>query len=596
MWISGSDTGLADEGTVVHGGRHPVSAGPGTPARTAASPEGTTRLTVIGDCYASARQLTDGLAAVRSGDWRALTRWPGSYWTVCHDGRETTILTDVAGTRPVYYAPHAGGTAWASQASRLAALTGASPALEEITARMACPTVTEVCGTATAWTGVRRLPGGCALRIGGGPPRVARYEPDDEILPFGEAAVRLRDALTTATGARARASSRLSSDFSGGLDSTSVALLAARAGYPMLAITHDDPADASDDVAWARRMASGQPLINHRVVPGASLFFDRMDQAPPTDQPFSDAARWARRADYQQAVLRYGSDLHLTGTGGDTLLAASPSCLADLVTPRALGQLARHAVARARLRHLPARTVLASAITLSRCSYPDALRQLAADIRRPPARWERAAATRRPRWFPSGGITAWLTPTAREPIAARADAAAGSPGPAGIPVSRHRAWSEVREFGTYQAELAAQARAGGVNPHAPLLDNEVVRAAMAIPVASRQSVQVQKPLLGAALNGLVPAELLERATKGAYDGNAYAGLRANAASIRGLLDGSRLAAAGLVDLVPVRDELDRLTAGAPGRLASLETLITAELWLRQARPEAVWHPVETAHA
>jgi asparagine synthase (glutamine-hydrolysing) len=119
---------------------------------------------------------------------------------------------------------------------------------------------------------------------------------------------------------------------------------------------------------------------------------------------------------------------------------------------------------------------------------------------------------------------------------------------------------------------------------------------MAIPVARRQSVRVQKPLLGAALDGLVPAELLERPTKGAYDGNAFAGLRANACQIRGLLDGSRLVAAGLVDLAPVRDELARLTAGAPGRLASLETLVAAEWWLAQKRPEAAWRPAERARA
>jgi asparagine synthase (glutamine-hydrolysing) len=46
----------------------------------------------------------------------------------------------------------------------------------------------------------------------------------------------------------------------------------------------------------------------------------------------------------------------------------------------------------------------------------------------------------------------------------------------------------------------------------------------------------------------------------------------------------------------VRAELDRLAAGIPGRLASLETLITTELWLAQPRPATTWIPVEHSYA
>jgi asparagine synthase (glutamine-hydrolysing) len=600
--LSGSDIGRVPEAAtagLLWRGERPVaaSADPGQ-VRVAVDHEEGVRLAVVGDCYASESELAVGLAAARRGQWRALTRWPGSYWVVVDDGVSTTVLTDVAGTKPVYYAAHSGGTAWASQASLVAALTGVGFDMEAVTTRMVCPTVTEVCGDATAYSRIRRVPAGHALRIGSGDRHVIGYEPLEEMLPFDQAADELRQALVTAVETRARASRHLSADFSGGLDSTSLALLAVRDGHPLLAITNDDATSANDDVRYARLLSAGQPLITHVVVPGTGLFFDRMDQAPPTDQPFTDSARWAMRSGYQREVLAYGSDLHLTGAGGDTLLAASPSYLADLVSlhPGPARALLRHAVGRARLRHLPVRTVVASAVALSRRSYADALRELAAEVRLPAARWERAASSRRLRWCGSGGLALWLTPDARAQLVGRIEAAAEDVDLGDMPISRHRAWSELREFGAYQAELAAQTRAGGVNAHAPLLDNQVVRAAMAISVAQRQSVQVQKPLLGAALDGLVPKLLLERTTKGAYDGNAFTGLRTNADRIRCLLEGSRLAAAGLVDLDPVRAELERLIAGVPGRLASLETLITTELWLTQSRPQAAWTRVERSHA
>lgn len=600
VWLGGSDIGRAPEAapaSVLWRGQRPIAvhADPAE-VRVAADHDGGIRLAAVGDCYASETELAVGLAAARRGQWRALTRWPGSYWVVVDDGLATTVLTDVAGTKPIYHASYRGGTAWASQSSLLAALTEAGVDLEGVLARMVCPTVTEVCGDASAYSGITRVPAGHALRIGEGGSCIIAYEPLQDTLSFDQAAGELRQALVTAVQARARFSRRLSADFSGGLDSTSLALLAARDGHPLLAITNDDATSTNDDVHYARLMAAGQPLINHVVVEGTGLFFDRMDQAPPTDQPFTDAARWAMRSGYQHQILAHGSDLHLTGAGGDTLLTASPSYLADLVSPRHAGVLLRHAVARARLRHLPVRTVLASALALSNRSYSDALRQLTAEVRHPAPQWERAAASRRLRWCISGGLAAWLTPDARTRLANHIEEAAETVDLGDMPISRHRAWCELREFGAFHAELAAQARAGGVNAHAPMLDNQVVRAAMAIPVADRQSVQVQKPLLGAALDGLVARVLLERLTKGAYDSNAFTGLRANSAHIRDLLESSQLTAAGLVDPRPVHDELDRMIAGAPGRLASLETLITTELWLRQPRPRTIWRPVEHTHA
>jgi asparagine synthase (glutamine-hydrolysing) len=322
---------------------------------------------------------------------------------IADDGERTAVVTDVAGTKPVYYTRHGGEAVWATQSTALADLTGADIDYQAITARMVCPTVSEVCGAATTYTGIWRLPGGHVLHVGAddGTPWIHRYEPPNEQQPFEQAVLALREALMTVVDSRAAISQRLSSDFSGGLDSTSLALLAVRAGRPLLAVTHDDPTSSNDDLRYAKQLATGQPLIAHVIVSDpVGLFFDGMDTAPLTDQPFTDAARWAMRAGYQHRVLTYGSDLHLTGDGGDTLLAASPSYLADLVAarPGQVRTLVRHAAARARLRHLPVHAILASAIALARTPYPQALRQLAADIITPRPRWDRAAATRRLRW------------------------------------------------------------------------------------------------------------------------------------------------------------------------------------------------------
>lgn len=532
------------------------------------------RLAVAGACYASDRELEDGLDAVRRADWRALTTWPGSYWVIADDGRRTIVLTDVAGTRPIYVANDHGVTVWSTRAVPLASQTGAGFDYRALAARLVCPTVREITGTISCFAGIDRVPGGHLLCVDANGARVTPYEPYPAPTSPDETAQALRHALITAIRTRVAAAARPSADFSGGLDSTSLALLATRlGGRPLLGITYDDPNSPSDDLTYARRAAATEPLIRHVIATGEALFFDRLGAAPSTDQPCADAARWAMRNTYYRVAAEQGSDLHLTGSGGDMLLCAPPSYLADLAARGETRRLFRHATARARIRHLPVHTVLFAAVRLSRQSYPAAIRRLAGQIRNP--------APVRPsalHWCGRASFGAWLTAAARTQLADALIEVAESQKPAVDPLV-HQAWNELDEFGAYQAELAIQQEAAGLTPHAPFLDNAVVRAVMAAPIAGRQAITTQKPLLGAALRGLVPAFLLDRPTKGAYDGNAFAGLRRNADRLRALVNDAHLVRAGVLDLAAVRTDLDKLLVAGTGPFASLESLVTTEMWL-----------------
>lgn len=532
------------------------------------------RLAVAGACYASDRELEGGLDAVRRGAWRALTTWPGSYWVIADDGRRTIVLTDVAGTRPVYVTNDHGVIVWSTRAAPLAARTGAGFDYRALAAQLVCPTVREMTGTTSSFAGIDRVPGGRLLCVDAHGAHIRPYEPYLAPASPGEAAQALRHALISAIRARIAAAARPSADFSGGLDSTSLALLAARlGGRPLLGVTYDDPNSPNDDLAYARRAAATEPLIRHVIATGDTLFFDQLTDAPGTDQPCADAARWAMRNTYYQVAAQQGNDLHLTGSGGDMLLCAPPSYLADLAARGEVRRLFRHAATRARIRHLPVHTILAAAVRLSRQSYPAAIRQLAGQVRNP--------APVRPsalHWRGRATFAAWLTPLARAQLADALLEVAESQEPAVEPLV-HQAWNELEEFGAYQAELAIQQEAVGLNPHAPFLDNAVVRAVMAAPIADRQAATTQKPLLGAALRGLVPAFVLDRPTKGAYDGNAFAGLRRNAEQLRTLVNDAHLVRAGVIDLDAVRTDLDKLLVAGTGPFASLESLVTTEMWL-----------------
>ncbi|MEV8311001.1 albusnodin/ikarugamycin family macrolactam cyclase [Streptomyces flavidovirens] len=557
----------------------------------------TVRLAVVGNCYADERQLRDGLRAVREGQWADLTRWPGSYLVVADDGYLTVVITDLAGTRPVYIAEAPGRTHWSTSARSLALRIRANVDHASITARLVCPTVPEVTGDGTAFAGVRQMPGGHALVIDRqGRHSIHAYE-QPRALGFTEAAGELRQALVTAVSHRARSAGRLTADFSGGLDSTSLVLLATdTVGAEVFAVTDADATSLNEDVSYAQRAAHGRPGLHHELITDADgLFFAELLDAPATDQPFPDAARWRMRAAYQDPCVERGSDVHLTGSGADTLLATSPTYLADVAASHDMPALLQHSLARARLRHLPMYAVVAAAVRLAHTTHSSALRQLAQDLAIDPAT-ARPEPPARLHWVMAAGLRAWLTPKARHHLSLRAAAAAEDCTVDPRHTSGHRAWAELREFGTYEAELRNQAQALGLPHHAPYLDNAVVRAAMAVPAAARASVTAQKPLLGAALQGLVPDWLLQRRTKGAYDGNAYAGLRRHSSALRGLLAHSELAAEGWIDATAARAELDRLTAGVPGKLAALESLVAAELWLQQHRTSMAASTSEVFHA
>ncbi|MFC0623645.1 albusnodin/ikarugamycin family macrolactam cyclase [Kribbella deserti] len=581
MWIAGNVIDAAPVGsTMVWGGRRPVWLVDEQSHRWRVVDDGGCRLLVAGDCYANDVDLREGLEAVRREDWRALTIWPGSYWVVADNGETCVVLTDVTGSRPVYFAPWRGTMAWATAVTPLAELTGAALDLVSVIARMACATIPEITGNATSHERVQRLPGGHALIIKAGrPAQVLNYELDRQEQSFDQAATALRGALVDAVTARTASVRRVSADLSGGLDSTSLAFLAAENVSEVLAVTRDDPAAPSDDITYATRIAQ-HPHLTHLVVRdgGNGLFFDRLVQAPRTDQPFTDAARWSMRHTFHSRVLERGTDLHLTGSGGDAILTAAPTYLADLVKPSSLPALLRHASTRARLRQQSMSSVIADAVRLSRTGHRQALLELATSIEFPEPAWERTSG-RSLRWYTPMSLVTWMPLEVRRELASRARAAADSGPVDDVSMSVRRARDELREFGAYQAELTAQLEATGLPAHAPMLDNSMVRACLSVAPHLHQSPTTQKPLLGAALRGVVPEYLLRRPTKGGYNGNAYAGVRRNADTLRALLESSTLARAGLIDLSPARAELGRIAAGAPGRLASLEAFITTELWL-----------------
>lgn len=125
MWITGGSDATArpEDGRLLLVGSRPAWIVGDADCRVVR--DGYVQLAVVGSCYATDTELRRGAEAVRQGQWRDLTTWPGSYWVLSDNGQRTSIMTDVPGTRPIYYATYRNATVWASMATPLAELISA---------------------------------------------------------------------------------------------------------------------------------------------------------------------------------------------------------------------------------------------------------------------------------------------------------------------------------------------------------------------------------------------------------------------------------------------------------------------------------------
>ncbi|MFI6764709.1 asparagine synthase-related protein [Streptomyces sp. NPDC050355] len=552
-------------------------------------------VTVIGQCFADDGRLrSEAARALRNGDPSALTRLPGAYaCLVLRDG-ELLLLEDVAGQYPFYYR-YSGGQLWfGDRPAAVAEAAGIECRADTgvLAALILCPGVPALIGDSSPVEGIRRLGGGHALHINArGTLRRWAYEPLSAADPGStartiggiEAAEAVRQSLDDAVHVRADRADRLTTDFSGGLDSTSLAFLtlAHRPGE-LEAFVYHRPGSPCDDLPYAERYARLNPRLRLETVTGGigELSFQGLDQSGFTEVAQPGAATRARTRLRLRHIASRGGGLHLGGEGGDALFAAPAAYLADLVRPGSLRRLRGDSWALARMRNVSPNSVLAAAVRLSRTPMDNALRQLADRLERPGERevsWLDTIA-----WWPEPGREAlWLTSSARrnlvELAARRADAVQGRPS-----LSAAEQWTlcELHASAAMQRYLSDCAREFDVWPQAPFLDHGVIRACLALPASLRAGPPAPKPLLTTSLAGAVPPEVLARRTKGDYSSEDYAGARTASPALRALITSSRLAELGVIEPASVSASLDRAAMGVGAPFAALTRLLGVEAGLR----------------
>ncbi|MEU3380744.1 asparagine synthase-related protein [Streptomyces caelestis] len=601
-----------------------------------------TRIAVLGICGATDEQLRVALFAARGGALRHLTAWPGSYTAIVQVGRRVTVCGDLAGARPVFHTPWAGGTAYATAALPLADLIEANLDFGHLAALLAAPDVPAALYDSTPYDGVKRIPPGHALILRAGAREIAGYEPVASLAVAAPSADpdsavdAVRDALVEAVrtrlsaprhvpgadidpgpvpgmGPAERRAARgmpvpgIGADLSGGPASGTLALLAAGlpgmpgtvlghgtgAGERLLAVTFNDLAVAGREAELERAGAlAANPRLHHVVVAGGEETLPYADlEGPLTDEPAASLVAAARH----RARLAAGSADHFTGYGARQVLDAHPARLADLLMDRKRRHLVRPVAALARTDGsvlVPAR-VYAAARRLSRTPYRAGLESLAERLLdhraddgpdAPGGAVEASIAALT--WGRPGPAARWLTGEALAEVSVRLQAATHRSELVG-PGQRPGDFRARASLARHAADLRVLEQAAEIRfqrLHAPFLDNQVVRAARALPEALRVRPGARAAILRTVLEGAGVRDLPPgwgAPTQATAAAAARTGLRVAADSLIALFDTPLLAEAGLVEARVVRKALRSAAAGEPLPLDGLADLVSLELWLRR---------------
>ncbi|MGX7674106.1 asparagine synthase-related protein [Plantactinospora sp. DSM 117369] len=565
---------------LTHASGRPWLLGRWTDDEVAVAELGDRRLVALGEHRLSTDDLERRGAGARDAAQMcaALQGLPGSFHALAATPAGTAVHGSLSGYRRVYFVSVGEQTAAGDRADVLAGLGGAQVDDEALALRMLAPYAPWPIFWQPVWRGVHAVPpdGRLLLDRAAAPRIVTRWRAPEPVLDLTTAADRLRRALSDAVAVRAGAHDVIASDLSG-MDSTSLCALAVGSGSRVVGLTCVSPDPLDDDLPWARRAAAELGSVTHEVVDGEAnpLPYEGILRAEDRfDEPTAAVLYRASFLAVSRRAAAHGARTRLTGFGGDELLTADPMMQLTLLATHPWQALRHLRLLRAAYRWRRRDTLRA---VVDRRSYGRWMASLGEDL-------DGAEIARvRPLlgWGAPVAAAPWLTADARaglgEALRERAAAAVPLSGDRGL----HGRLAGVYAGAANARHLAQSTRRAGVTAALPYLDDQVLEACLAAHPAHITSPRDYKPLIRAAMQGVLSPALLARDTKADTSIAAARGAHQYRDDLLALADNSRLAGHGLVDAdalrAAVRDPDDRTWY-------DLDQTLACETWLRTVEP------------
>lgn len=290
-----------------------------------------TELEALGYVFETASDTEVLLAAYVHWGERCLERFNGMWSFAIHDERDNTLFCarDRFGVKPFYYVDTPSRFAFGSEIRQLLPLLERRIAEDDLLRDFL------VCGLTdhtnrTFFRGVEKLPPGHRMRVdvATGQIEIARYYslvPHPDGSDEEHAAGRLRDLLDDATRLRLRSDVRVGTCLSGGLDSSSVATLAARryasgSNEAFFAITAVSEQASNNEEKYAAEVATKSGLNWLRTKPSYEAFASTVETLLDVqEEPFAGPSIMMQY-EVMKTARSNGVIVLLDGQGGDETL------------------------------------------------------------------------------------------------------------------------------------------------------------------------------------------------------------------------------------------------------------------------------------
>jgi asparagine synthase (glutamine-hydrolysing) len=271
------------------------------------------------------------------------------------DRREAILCRDRVGIKPLYLWHGKGLLAVASEIKQFRHVPGFSATLDWAAGAEFLRTGYED-PARTFFAGVRPLPSGTWQRIALDTLRMSEPEPfwhperiTARVFDSREAGVLFAEKLRECVGFHLRSDVPVGCALSGGLDSSSLAVLANAAdasGGPLHTFTSTFPGEAIDEREFVDEILFGLKAVPHFVTPGPTGFLEDLDRFTWVhDEPVGSLSMYAGYC-VAQKTREAGVPVTLNGQGGDEVLSGYWQCyflhLRELARRGRLFPLLRH--------------------------------------------------------------------------------------------------------------------------------------------------------------------------------------------------------------------------------------------------------------
>ncbi|MDF2664287.1 MAG: asparagine synthase [Microbacterium sp.] len=454
------------------------------------------------------------------------------------------------------------------------------PALREerVPLALVAPRAPWPLGDASYWRGIENVLPTHELRAAAtGPLHVReRWSLPRRHVPQSEVTAALTTALHDAVEARSRhARSRLSTDLSGGMDSTSLAFFAREHVNELTTLHLGISVEMNDDAEWAdaaaQALGSRHIRVSHEEFPRWFAGWHVTDQRFAAEPEPSIRTEGMHRA-MAERLSEQGCTIHLAGSGGDELFYPDEAVLPGLrrEAPAALYEAIR---GMATLHRWPLGKTVRAALNRDD-PHSWLVRETASlgtkDFERPAPAWD-VPFSLSP-WATQTSLSAAQSLILENTADAHLDAAFASDAVA---------YGMITRNGQIHRALDEQTREVGVRYEAPFLDDAVVELALQVRLLDRLNTRRFKPGLAAAAAGVVPEPFLNRRSKGDYISLIYAAFNEHRRAIAAHADDFHLGRRGLVDVARLKTYLRSMQPQAQ-HFFPFEFLLATERWLRSA--------------